>query len=497
MSSQPAADRSVRFGLFELDSARGELRKQGRKIRLQDQPFQVLELLLARPAEVVTREELQQALWPADTFVEFDQGLNTAIKKIRLALRDSADNPRFIDTITRKGYRFIAPVEPGSPSVIPPLPRRSHRMLWIAATIAIAVVGTLVTIALRAPVAEPLESVVPLTTYPGWESSPSFSPDGSQVAFIWNGTKNRVYHGIVDYDIYVKQVGEERALRIPHDRTGAVSPAWSTDGASIAFLRLLPPGADVYLIPALGGAERKLGHVSCLGVATFTNPKVSWTPDSKWIALSDRPSDEGECSVVLLSVETGEKRRLTFPPAKAGDSTPAVSPDGRWLAFTRQVPETSADIYLLALSVGLTPVGQPRRLTFEGRVSLSPAWTRDSREIIFESGPMHLPQLWRVSVSGREKPRRLRYAEPLAMEPSISRGKPRLAFTKATWDVNIWRMAIPASPGRPRVTHCVCSFDLPGARAALFCGREAGRIYLEPLRISASLDRLSGWIGSL
>src|SRR5205814_10141791 len=88
----------------------GELRKQGRKIKLQDQPFQVLALMLRRPGEIVTREELQQALWSADTFVEFDQGLNTAVKKIRQAVGDSADNPRFIETIPRKGYRFIAPL---------------------------------------------------------------------------------------------------------------------------------------------------------------------------------------------------------------------------------------------------------------------------------------------------------------------------------------------------------------------------------------------------
>jgi len=223
MSSQPVEKRSVRFGPFELDLAAGALRKQGRRIKLQDQPFQVLELLLARPGEVVTREELQKALWPADTFVEFDQGLNTAIKKIRLALGDSADNPRFIETIPRKGYRFIAPVEQG-PQNLAAARWRSRPVLWIAATIAIGVVGTLVTIALRAPVAEPSESVVPLTTFPGWESSPSFSPHGSQVAFTWNGgTKNRVYYEIADYDIYVKQVGEEQALRVPHDRSGADS----------------------------------------------------------------------------------------------------------------------------------------------------------------------------------------------------------------------------------------------------------------------------------
>src|SRR5216684_1226465 len=118
MSSQPTARRLVRFGLFELDLAAGELCKQGRKIRLQDQPFQVLELLLSRPGEVVTREELQKKLWPRDTFVEFDQGLNTAIKKIRLALGDSADNPRLIETIARRGYRFLAPVTDAANGVV-------------------------------------------------------------------------------------------------------------------------------------------------------------------------------------------------------------------------------------------------------------------------------------------------------------------------------------------------------------------------------------------
>src|SRR6185295_17888645 len=133
MSSQPTASRVIRFGLFELDLSAGELRKQGRNIKLQDQPLQVLERLLSRPGDVVTREELQQALWPADTFVEFDQGLNTAIKKIRLALGDSADNPRFIETLPRKGYRFIAPVgERETPAPIPAPAVRMRGWWWLA-----------------------------------------------------------------------------------------------------------------------------------------------------------------------------------------------------------------------------------------------------------------------------------------------------------------------------------------------------------------------------
>jgi len=105
------SSRVTRFGLFELDLSAGELRKSGVKLRLQGQPFQVLALLLERAGEVVTREELQRKLWPSDTFVDFDHSLNTAINKVREALGDSAGNPRYVETLARRGYRFIAPVQ--------------------------------------------------------------------------------------------------------------------------------------------------------------------------------------------------------------------------------------------------------------------------------------------------------------------------------------------------------------------------------------------------
>jgi len=101
----------LRFGVFEIDIRAGELRKHGLRIRLQEQPFQVLAILLEHPGEIVTREELQKKLWPADTFVDFDHGLNKAISKIREALADSAESPRFIETVARRGYRFLAEVK--------------------------------------------------------------------------------------------------------------------------------------------------------------------------------------------------------------------------------------------------------------------------------------------------------------------------------------------------------------------------------------------------
>src|ERR1700726_4129946 len=110
-ASMSGNGRPISFSVFEVDLHTRELRKQGLRIKLRDQPFQILLLLLAHPGEVVSREELQKKLWPADTFVDFDRGLNKAINKIREALSDSAASPRFVETISRRGYRFLADVK--------------------------------------------------------------------------------------------------------------------------------------------------------------------------------------------------------------------------------------------------------------------------------------------------------------------------------------------------------------------------------------------------
>src|SRR5579872_476040 len=161
-----------RFGLFSADPASGELRKNGSRIHLQEQPFRVLVLLLERAGTLVSREELRKAIWTSDTFVEFDQGLNTAVKKLRQSLGDAADNPRFIETMPRKGYRFIGPVaaEPAAS-----VGRRSNPR-WLPATLAFAAAVTAAWLLPWRP-APGLPTPVPLATYPGIKTEPSFSPD--------------------------------------------------------------------------------------------------------------------------------------------------------------------------------------------------------------------------------------------------------------------------------------------------------------------------------
>jgi TolB-like protein/DNA-binding winged helix-turn-helix (wHTH) protein/Tfp pilus assembly protein PilF len=148
-SGETGPSRVVRFGVFQLDLRSGELHKRGVRVRLQQQPFRVLELLLERPGEVVLREELRARLWASDTWVDFDHGLNKAVNKLRETLGDSAESPRFIETLAKRGYRFLAPVEPvvvdaeapiAPAAERPPVPRASGRRTWIAGAIVAAAV---------------------------------------------------------------------------------------------------------------------------------------------------------------------------------------------------------------------------------------------------------------------------------------------------------------------------------------------------------------------
>ena len=276
---------------------------------------------------------------------------------------------------------------------------------------------------------------VPLTSYVGNECCPSFSPDGNQVAFVWDGPKQD------NHDIYVKLIGTEHAVRLTSDPAADDSPAWSPDGRYIAFLRQLPGSkAGVFLVPAIGGPERKLAEVSVPEAAVVGAGfgGLSWLPDGKWLAVTDQNS------IYALSLSTGEKRKLTYPPAGQIDDTPAFSPDGRSLAFSRHSTLSASEIYLLALSGDLAPSGQPKQVTSKRQVSKSPVWTANGREIIFASGPYIAPgesELWRMAVSGGA-PQPL-FTSARGLTPAISRQGDRFAYSRLFSDLNIWRLQVP------------------------------------------------------
>jgi len=321
-----------------------------------------------------------------------------------------------------------------------PSPRRV--LLWAVAVVAVLCVVAVALWFSRSTPQPPEVPLVasPLTSYPGLESQPAFSPDGNQVAFSWDGEKQD------NVDIYVKLVGTGKPLRLTTNPAEDTSPAWSPDGRLVAFLRALPGGkAAVLLVPALGGPEQKVAETTALFSPT------AWSPDSKWLVIADKSSALEPSALFLLSIESGEKRRLTTPPDQStSDIFAAFSPDGRTLAFLRTIGSilSASSIYLLAVSSDLAPIGQPKRLTFGNRIVGGLAWTPDGGEIVFSSDILTASDLWRVAVSGSGKPQRLASFGNNAHDPAISHQGHRLAYSQWSGDTNIWRAEVPGADGK-------------------------------------------------
>ena len=299
----------------------------------------------------------------------------------------------------------------------------------------------------RAPSPDAPLTAVPLTTYPGFQDAPDFSPDGNQVAFCWDGDKQD------NIDIYLKLIGAGQALRLTTNAAADCRPAWSPDGRSIAFLRRLPDNrAAVMLISPLGGAEKKLAESSDF------HSKPAWSPDGKWLVIADKSSPAEPDALFLLSMENGERRRLTTHPGPlGGDGNPVVSWDGRSLAFVRWRSRVfdgdnyAGDLYSLRLSDSLTPIGEPKRLTFDDRYISRPAWTPDSREILFCAGSFMSYSLWRMPADGSRKPRPMpSLGERLGEGPAVSHQRNRLAYIQASFDFNIWRLKVADPHDRTR-----------------------------------------------
>ena len=439
--------RVVRFGVFEADLAAGELRREGSLVKLQGQPFRLLVLLLERPGAIITREEVRAALWADGSFVDFEYGVNTAIKKVRYALGDSADNPRFIQTLPRKGYRFIAPVTAEgampSPVAVPAVaasPKGRRAWLMVAALAAMLASG----LWLLRPRPAPLTFPVPLAPYLGSEWGAAFSPDGNRVAFAWNGENKD------NYDIYVKASGSGVPTRLTTDRATDISPAWSRDGRRIAFLRSLGTcHAAVMMVPATGGPEVKIAETDSIDCVNSYFRNLAFSPDGNWILAPDveanSPGDKHRAGLFLFSVENRSRRPLTLaPPGYAADITPSFSPDGRTLAFIRG-PDRAGEVYLLPLDRNGSASGEPRRLTYWNRTTMNPAWTADGREIIVASGEFEHSHLWRVPVSGSPEASMIVPAGDFAILPAIARDS-RLAFTRARSNVSIWTLDLSAFP---------------------------------------------------
>ena len=248
---------------------------------------------------------------------------------------------------------------------------------------------------------EPLRAV-PLTTQ-GVARYPSFSPDGNYVAFSWNGLKQD------NPDIYVQQIGAPGPpFRLTTDAANDYNPAWSPDGRWIAFLRRQSEAgnSELRLIPPLGGPERKLAEIRVADRTFVLPPYLAWCPHSDCLVVTDSLGQDKPEALFVISLTTGQKRRLTNPqPPAWGDENPAISPDGAWLVFRRKTSGMhTGELYRLRLeeghaSAGSTAVGEPYRLTPASLDASYPAWMPDSKQILFSASG----RLWRLVVPAKTR----------------------------------------------------------------------------------------------
>jgi Tol biopolymer transport system component/DNA-binding winged helix-turn-helix (wHTH) protein len=449
----------LRFGAYETDLHTGELWKHGTRVKLVGQPFEILAALVRRPGQLVTREEIRRRLWPGDTFVDFNHGLNAAVNKLRDVLCDSADTPKYIETLPRRGYRFVAPVE----SVTPPSTGEGIEIeeKWFAPTTQQALIeapsaalggeGLVAPVAVQ-PVAEtgsrtlrprrwwtylaagavtaasvwvvanwlrfrtvPNEApgaeigvpfkMRPLTTLYDRTSEPAFSPDGNRVAFRREGSVPG------SSGIWIKEVGGEELIQLTSNSTDC-RPAWSPDGHSVAFSRLSDKRRAIFEVPAAGSPPRELFATDLLP----EHGELDWSPDGRTIAYVARGM-LGSSAVFLLSLKTRTARQLTTPTAFDQDWGPRFSPDGSRIAFVRG----------LNIMVITPEGGEVLRLNRESfRVMGPPAWTPDGQALVFASVDGKGPSLRKIPISGGATTR-VREAGDFAWSPAISRRGFRLA----------------------------------------------------------------------
>lgn len=436
----------VRFEGFQLDLRAGELRQDGGKvIRLPEQPFQILVMLVEHPGELVTREEIRKCLWPNDTIVEFEHSISAAMNRLRQALGDSAEAPRYIETLPKRGYRFIRTVaraqvppiafhETGNPLQ---LSRASEsnvgsnsRKNWlpIAASIFVGMACLLAALfayrGSRSRAELATLTPVPFSALPGRESGPTFSPDGSHLAFAWDGDP---VSGSSGSDLYVKAIGSETLLRLTQHPSRCIDAAWSPDGTQIAFHRVSGSDTGVYVVPALGGSERRLRSTHI----TYCYSAISWSPDGKWIAFADSLPSGEDYRIYLLSVETLESKEIPHVPRCQAEWWPAFSSDGKLLAYECLQGGAEFGIYSVA-----TSGGEPKLITQISGFPQGIAWTADKKRLIVSQRYSNAGEMDEVTVADGSL-RKLPFGDSTL--PAISRKGDKLAYTATSYNTNIWR----------------------------------------------------------
>jgi Tol biopolymer transport system component/DNA-binding winged helix-turn-helix (wHTH) protein len=487
-------DLAYQFGSFRLDPAERLLTNHGEPVALTPKAFDLLVYLVERHGRLVEKSALMSALW-ADTIVE-EANLAFQISTLRKALGDSED---LIQTVPRKGYRFVGEVTRAP--IAKPKTKPAPSLLIVLGVAAVLVALTLTAYLLTRSNAghaststQPSVRLVPVTTLTGWQDWPSLSPDGNQVAFEWAGDRND------NHDIYVTLVGSRDVRRLTTHPDADFAPTWSPNGREIAFLRTTSPGATrfnstIHVVSALGGPDRKISEFPA-----WATP--AWSPDSRFIVvgrMTDRDQDRG---IYLVPVSGEEPRPIERLRAPAEAHAPALSADGRRLAYARcetvdqegdslYAERGSQGCYLMIVDIddAYRARGAPRALTRTGMATLGGiAWSRDGRTVLFwarQTRPIgaqvrdddeFTDHLWRISGDDPHAPERVELAGLNARRPTTSRSRDRLVFSRGDTDADVYRLVRGRAPERLFTSAFLdghSQFSSDGRRIA-FCSDRTG-----------------------
>jgi len=385
----------VQFGVFEADLKAGELRRSGVRVRLQSQPFKLLTVLVERPGEVVSRETLQRELWGSETTVDFDHSLGIAVNKLRDALGDSAENPRFIETLAKRGYRFIAPVKVVGPAASsaaeePLRPARTGAALawWLAALLALVSLLLGLYILARSPVRKPYR--VAQVTFSGHvltnelndldvESFSSSASDGTRIYF------SHVDNGVPVLAVALIANGEISHIHLPSAIGAPLIGSLSPDGSKLVVRSHLQaePEQSLWIVPTLGGDAQIVPNVQA--------HDATWMPDGRRLLIASGND------LLIIASDGGDLRKFVTTPGRA--FWLRWSPDGERLRFTLRDPkrqtvelwEVRADgSHLHPLLPGWS---QPAS-------ECCGSWTPDGNEFVFQSSHGGHDNIWAL----RERP---------------------------------------------------------------------------------------------
>ncbi len=309
-----------------------------------------------------------------------------------------------------------------------------------------------------------VNKVAPFSVLPGREDMPAFSPDGKQIAFVWNGGDEAG-----NFDVYVKLVGAGEPVRLTKHEADDLNPTFSPDGSHLAFVRTFPTHSELFMIPALGGAERKICSLRS------TRSGVSFAPDGKTLAVDDGDASGLPTGIFLVMVEDGGKKRLTAPPEYAADDKPRFAPDGNTIAFIRSFGEIVQELFVASLAGG-----EPRQLTFDKTEIDGAAWSADGKNIVFASMRRNNSQmrLWQIAATGGE-PELIALGGKNLGNPAVAPDGRTIAFVEDSQDMNIWRIEPERFPAREAFRKFIASsrndnsphFSLDGKRVVFASDR--------------------------